>query len=95
LSQTLTAVEDEFSGVPNDPSRYRSDGRLYPPQADAERSVPGRTDVRRYRSVAHNTYISDDGAILITDTKQRWVFSKPASNGATIDLQGSPKTSAD
>jgi hypothetical protein len=86
IERIMTEVEEEFSGVPNDPAKYRSDGRLYPPQADAVRGVPGRPDLRRYRSVGHNTFIGLDGAIFIQGIEGTCLLDKPARSGATITL---------
>ncbi|MNE67148.1 hypothetical protein D3C80_1627410 [compost metagenome] len=64
LSTIMNDVEDAHSGVPADPSNWRTDGRLYPPQEDERQAdpVPG---VRRYRSKGHWTDISEDGALRI------------------------------
>ncbi len=86
LCAILNAVEDEFSGVANQPDNHRSDGRMYPPQDDAAREVDGRSELTRYRSRAHNTYISSDGAVLIMTTSNKVLFSKPGSSGLEIKL---------
>jgi hypothetical protein len=41
LSNILDGVEDELTGIPNVPDNWREDGRIYPPQADHKRPVPG------------------------------------------------------
>lgn len=76
ISRTLMTVEDELSGLPNNPSAWL-DGRLYPPQADAARAVAARPDVTRYRSRGHNTYIRANGAIRIEPVGSRTaIFEK-------------------
>jgi len=85
LSTTLNAVEDEFTDILFDPSQWMSDGRMYPPQADSARDAPGRPDVTRYRSKAHNTFIAKNGAIRIEDlTGSLVVLSKPGNNGKEV-----------
>ena len=86
LSETLNAVEDELSGIPFDPERSRFDGRMYPPQEDARRTVLGREDLRRYRSKQHSTYFSMEGAILIVGPRGEIVLDKPDLNARSIKL---------
>lgn len=38
---------------------------MYPPQPDSRREVPDRTDLVRYRTVAHSVVLRDNGAIAI------------------------------
>ena len=78
------AVEDELTTIPFDPANWRNDGRMYPPQMDGLRAVPGRSDVRRFRSRSHNTLIAINGAIEIRELSDRAIFSKPGADGQTV-----------
>lgn len=81
----MNAVEDEFSGVPYDPARWQTDGRLYPPQIDSIRDVPDRPFVKRFRSKSHNTFIGTNGAVEIYDMfRQEVVFVKLGSDGRGV-----------
>jgi hypothetical protein len=82
LADTLTRVEDEFSGVPAEPE---SPLRMYPPLDDNRRAVPGAAGLARYRSASHFTFIGTSGAILITKLNRQRVFEKPGGDGRTID----------
>jgi hypothetical protein len=84
LGDILNAVEDEMTSIPYDPASWQTDGRMYPPQMDSLRAVPGRGDVRRFRSKAHNTLIGDNGAIEIREVAGRVILTKPGADGRTI-----------
>jgi hypothetical protein len=87
LSETLNAVEDEMSDIPHQPDRWQTDGRMYPPQEDNARGLEERSDVTRYRSKGHNTYIRDNGAIEIQDINGATLFEKPGLDGRGVELQ--------
>ncbi len=47
LCKTLDQVEDEMSGLPNEPERWMTLDRMFPPQSDRMSSVAG-CDVKRF-----------------------------------------------
>ena len=84
ICSTLNAVEDELTDIPYDPERWQEDGRLYPPFDDSVREVPGHPRLRRFRSLAHNTYIGDNGAIEIRNLAGEVELEKPGADGKRI-----------
>lgn len=86
IAKTLTEVEDEFSGVPNQIENHLHDGRMYPPLPDNTFTVKGRPELTRYRSRGHQIYISDQGAVLIVRADELIDLSKASSRGEEITL---------
>jgi len=84
LKDTLNEVENEMTSIPYDPAKWESHGRLYPPLDDSLRMVPGRNDVVRFRHVAHNTFIGNNGSIEIQDLKKNVRFRKAGSDGKGV-----------
>jgi len=80
IAEILNRIEDRHSGIPFDPEHWMSDGRLYPPQHDAERLVPDHPNVRRFRSRQHNTFIGNNGAIEIQDLTGEVLLAKRGEN---------------
>ena len=85
LCSTIELVEDQHSGLPNEPARWKELQRLFPPGTDRMSSVEG-TEVKRFDSLGHVTYIAPNGAIEIrakrSNTGQVVVhLSKPGSDG--------------
>jgi hypothetical protein len=82
----LNGVEDEFSGVPYFPDRWKNDGRMYPPQEDSRRST-NTPRVLRYRQKMHNTFIGENGAIKIEKIGKSGtvVVDKPGQDGRKVD----------
>src|SRR5947209_8353354 len=65
LAKTLNGVEDEFTDTPNRPERWRTDGRLYPPQEDSRVRYPERGSFRKYRTKGNYIFIGLNGSIRI------------------------------
>lgn len=85
LCETLNAVEDEWSGIPYDINHWETDGRMYPPQEDSLRDVPGRDGVKRFRSIGHNTLIALNGALEIREViSDDIVLQKHGADGRGI-----------
>lgn len=83
LCTVLNRVEDEHSGIPNNPENWETDGRLYPPQLDSVRKIDD--DLLRYRSSKHNTYIASNGAIEVCSVNNDEVlFAKAGANGKGV-----------
>ncbi len=85
LNDILNTVEDEMTTIPFDPDNWQNDGRMDPPQLDNMCTVPDRSDLKRFRSLAHITLIGDNGAIQIRDQSNRSILSKPGADGRTVD----------
>lgn len=86
IGRTLTEVEDEMTDIPNNPDQWRTDGRMYPPQPDSARAVPGQPGTTRYRSRAHNTFVSANGAVEIQDLDGNAIFTKAGADGQGVAL---------
>lgn len=83
VETVLNNVEDRHSGVPFNPDNWRFDGRMYPPQDDAEKKSPV-TSVRLFRTRAHRVWIAANGAIRITTAgtaDERVILDKPGKDG--------------
>lgn len=79
-------VEDEHSGIENNPNAWRTDGRMYPPQKDSRRAVADRPSLSRYRSVRHNTFIGANGSLQIVDLQDgKVLLDKPGQDGRRVD----------
>lgn len=84
LADILDAVEDELTEISNVPQSWQSDQRLYPPQKDAAREVPGHPRVKRWRSRGHNTYIGENGALEIVALSGRVEVQRPGLDGRGV-----------
>lgn len=85
VTKTLNDVEDEMSDTPYDPAEWEHDGRMYPPQEDSIRLVESHPEVKRLRSLFHNTFIRTNGSIRIEDLRNRQVFlDKPGNDGRKV-----------
>jgi hypothetical protein len=84
FSSILNEVEDELTAIPYDPENWQADGRLYPPQPDSARSVPGHPLVVRYRSRMHNTFIGANGSIEVQGIDGSVHFQKSGADGRSV-----------
>src|SRR5205085_10516093 len=84
IAKTLNAVEDEHSDIAYNPEAWKDDGRMYPPQEDNRREVPGRPSVCRYRSARHNTFIGLNGSIRIETVDGKSLWTNPGATGEQI-----------
>jgi hypothetical protein len=85
VEEVLNAVEDEHSGVPNDPEDPNADERMFPPSDDFLVFVPERDDLMRFRHVRHDTTFGRNGAIEIRIRKTgEVIFEKPGHDGGRI-----------
>lgn len=88
LCTTMDEVEDELTGLPNEPDRWQEIPRLFPPQMDRMSSIVGYP-VKRFDSLRHVTYIADNGAIevrslRVVDNKPTIHFTKAGADGKRI-----------
>ncbi|WP_405674865.1 hypothetical protein OG292_03175 [Streptomyces sp. NBC_01511] len=79
LADTLTSVEDEHSGVPENPDPGLAfDGRMYPPRADYTTRQADGTLVAETRG--NMIYASPDGALTITSKRNgETVYQRPGA----------------
>lgn len=84
LASILDAVEDELTDIPNVPDNWQIDQRLYPPQKDAAREVPGYPLVKRFRSRRHNVYAGENGSLEIVALSGRVEVRKPGLDGRGV-----------
>jgi hypothetical protein len=80
----MTGVEDERMGVPNIPENWREDGRMYPPQMDNMRPVPGHPRVQRFRTAGHNVFIGENGSLQIVAQDGTVELEKPGADGRGV-----------
>lgn len=84
LCEIMTRVENELTGLPDDPTRWKEIDRMFPPGMDCMRSIPDSA-VKAFDHLRHVTYIASNGAIEIR--KRRSIetkFSKRGSDGRSV-----------
>lgn len=88
VNRILSEVEDRLSGIPYDPAAARqlvTDGRMYGPHPSFASSWP-KPGVTRYAHTKHDTFIADNGAILIRLRRPLTVLlSKAGSDGQEVE----------
>jgi hypothetical protein len=83
LAQTLSAMEDELTDIPNDPTQWASDGRMYPILEDNWEELVGGAWVGRSRR--HRTAVGPNGAMEIRRSiNGQLEFSKPGADGQGV-----------
>jgi hypothetical protein len=89
VNRVLDQVEDELSGIPYDPAAVRqlvTDGRMYGPHASFASSWKDRHDITRFAHARHDTFIRDNGVILIRLRNPLTILlSKPGADGREVD----------
>lgn len=85
ICNILNEVENEMTSISYQPQNWQTDGRLYPPQIDNMRAVLGHDNIKRFRSLGHNTFIGENGSIEIQTVHSNViVFSKPGEDGKKV-----------
>ena len=67
LETIMRDVEDEFSGIPENPNAVAAppDGRMYPPD-DCFEIASGSPLIRTFKQTRHRTSFGENGSLLIT-----------------------------
>jgi hypothetical protein len=87
VTTVLEQIEDEHSGVPNDPSSPMADERIWPPIARYHFAIDGRPDLDGYRQRGHETILGSNGAILIRTRRDvRIILDKAGQDGRKVNL---------
>jgi hypothetical protein len=98
LERIVREVEDEHSGVPEDPNAHlakTSDSRMYPPH-DRFGFPSGSPRVSAFGQTGHRTFFGDNGAVRIERRSDGAVeIDIPGVDGKTIkDLRAETKREA-
>jgi len=91
-------VEDEHSGIPEDPNAHLatvSDGRMYPPH-DRFAFSSGSPRISAFGQTGHRTFFGDNGAVRIERRSDGTAeIDTPGTDGRTIsDLRTETKREA-
>jgi hypothetical protein len=98
LERIVREVEDEHSGVPEDPNAHlakTSDGRMYPPH-DRFAFPSGSPHISAFGQTGHRTFFGDNGAVRIERRSDGMAeIDIPGADGKTItDLRTETKREA-
>jgi hypothetical protein len=84
LEDMLNRIEEAHSGVPYDPEKWMTDGRMYPPRDDFEQPCP-LAGATLFHSLGHAIWFAANGAIRIEGrrgaNKGRVELDKPGADG--------------
>lgn len=87
VTMVLEEIEDQHSGIPNDPSSPMADERIWPPIAKYHFAIDSKPDLDGYRQRGHETIIRANGAILIRTRKDaRVILDKAGQDGRKVNL---------